>query len=116
MSTKFNEDILKAVANMGIEKTPTGKKFDEGKLRYDLIPPEFMEEVAKILTYGALKYSDNNWQNLDNFNSRFYAALERHLQAWRKGEDIDKESGLSHLSHAATNCLFLLWKEKQSEK
>lgn len=95
----------------GANNNNCAKKYDEGKLRYDLIPPEFTEQVAIILTYGALKYGDNNWQGLDNFNDRYYAALERHLQAWRKGEENDQESGFSHLAHAATNCLFLLWKE-----
>lgn len=85
------------------------KKYDKGKLRYDLIPPEMLEGIAEVLTYGANKYGDNNWQELEDFNNRYYAALERHLQAWRKGEDFDEESSLHHLAHAATNALFLYY-------
>ncbi len=88
------------------------KKFDEKKLRYDLIPPVVLEELAKVLTYGAEKYGDHNWKNLDNFEERYYSALMRHIQAHRKGEKNDKESGLSHLSHAFTNIAFLIFKEK----
>ena len=83
-----------------------GIKFDKEKLRYDLLPPEILEAAATILTFGA-----NNWQKLEDFNNRYYAALERHIQAWRKGEKVDKESGEPHLSHALVNVMFLLWNE-----
>ena len=89
--------------------TSKGKKFDSDKVRYDLIPQGVDEELAKILTFGAKKYGENNWQKLDNFNNRYYAAARRHLEAWRSGEDIDPESGEHHLSHALTNLAFLVW-------
>ena len=88
-----------------------GIKYDTSKVRWDLVPIDAIEEVAKILTFGSEKYGDNNWQDVDNFNDRYYAALLRHLVEWRKGNTIDPESGMSHLSHAATNAIFLLWNE-----
>lgn len=39
-----------------------GNKFDNGKLRYDLLPFASIDEVVKVLTFGAEKYVDNNWQ------------------------------------------------------
>lgn len=92
------------------------KKHDTDKLRYDLIPPECLESIAKILTFGADKYGANNWQGLEDFESRYYAALERHIQAWRMGEKIDPESGQPHLAHVACNAVFLLWKEVSQTK
>jgi len=86
-----------------------GKKFDGDKLRMDLIPPEVIEEIGKVLTYGAKKYGDNNWQNVEAY--RYKAALMRHYINWCKGEECDDESGLKHLSHMLTNVAFLLWKE-----
>jgi hypothetical protein len=86
-------------------------KLDDDKLRYELVPVEVEEELAKVLTYGAKKYKANSWQNVEPFNDRYYAALRRHVAAWRKGEVIDKESGLHHLSHALTCIAFLLSKE-----
>lgn len=88
-----------------------GIKHDQGKLRYDLLPPEPIEELVKILTHGAAKYGPNNWQGLDHFEDRYYAACMRHLQLWRQGERLDKDSGLSHLAHAMCCITFLLWKE-----
>lgn len=81
-------------------------KNDLGKLRYDLIPAHPMKELAKVLTFGANKYADRNWE-LGFPWSRAYAALQRHLNQWYAGEDIDPETGLSHLSHALCNLTFL---------
>ena len=89
----------------------SGVKNDEGKLRYDLIPAECLEELADIITYGADKYGENNWQSLDNFENRYYAALMRHLQSWRKSEKCDEESGKLHLSHALACIAFLVYNE-----
>lgn len=83
-----------------------GYKYDGNKLRYDLVPPEALEEIVKVLTFGAAKYTDRNWEKGINYG-RVYGALMRHMQAFWRGEDIDPESGLSHLSHAGC-CLFFL--------
>lgn len=89
-----------------------GRKFDREKERYDLIPIECIEDLAKILTMGSNKYDANNWQKLENGEERYFAALMRHLVASRKGDKIDEESGLSHLAHVMCNVVFLLWLEK----
>lgn len=82
-------------------------KFDTGKLRYSLIPPEATKALASVLTYGAKKYKPNNWQKAED-TERYVDALYRHLEAWRGGEEFDDESKLSHLSHALTNIAFLV--------
>ena len=89
-----------------------GKKYDTGKLRWDLLQYDCIEDVVKILTFGAEKYGPNNWQGVEPFEDRYFAALMRHLVAFRKGEKIDPESGLSHLAHAMCNVIFLSWNEK----
>ena len=84
-----------------------GVKFDTDKPRYDLIPPELLDGVAKVLTFGAAKYGDRNWeQGIDS--GRVFAALMRHMWAWWRGERDDPESGMSHLYHAACNVAFLI--------
>ena len=85
----------------------TFTKHDAGKLRYELIPPSAMRAIADVLTFGANKYSANNWKKVDD-PSRYVGALYRHLEAWRSGEELDPESGLPHLHHAITNLAFLI--------
>lgn len=82
-------------------------KFDRDKLRWDLVPWDAMEPVVRVLTHGAKKYGDRNWEAAFDW-SRPYAALLRHVTAWFRGEDNDPESGISHLAHAACNILFML--------
>ena len=87
-------------------------KYDKGKLQYGLIPPEVLEEMAKVLTYGAEKYGKDNWK-LNTDLDRYIDALYRHLAAWRMGEELDQESDLHHLSHAITNIAFLIYLTKE---
>ncbi len=82
-------------------------KLDDGKLMLDLIPPEAIEGLAEVLTYGAKKYEHRNWEKGFNW-MRVYASLQRHLLEFSKGNDIDEESGLSHLHHALANISFLV--------
>ena len=89
----------------------TGRKDDLGKPRWDLVPLAVIEQIAKVLTFGAAKYGANSWQRLEDAQSRYFAALMRHLTQWQSGEHIDKESGLPHLAHAACDLMFLLWFE-----
>lgn len=88
-------------------KELAGAKNDDGKIRYDLLPWHFLEQVAKAMTYGANKYGAYNYRK-GLVWSRQYAACERHIQSWRSGEDIDPESGLPHLALATANILMLM--------
>lgn len=90
-----------------------GRKADENKLRYSLIPPVTLKGMAEILTFGAEKYAPNNWQLVPNAETRYLDALYRHLEAWRSGEIIDTESGFNHLKHVLCNASFLLWFDEQ---
>lgn len=83
------------------------KKFDSDKVRMELLPPAALEQVAKVFTYGARKYSEENYLLGTNYR-RYCGAVLRHTWAFMRGEDMDPESGLSHLAHAACNCLMLL--------
>jgi len=83
-------------------------KNDRDKTRMDLLPPKALEGIAKIFTFGAKKYDDYNYKNGDGLDwSRPYAALMRHLNAWNDGEDLDPETGQSHLYHAGC-CIMML--------
>ena len=82
-------------------------KDDKGKLPYHLMPADAVEEVVRVLQFGAEKYGERNWERgLDH--SRCYAAIHRHAAAYWQGQDVDEDSGLLHTAHIATNGLFLL--------
>lgn len=90
-----------------LEGKALGMKFDDEKLRYDLLPPLALEETVKVLTFGARKYQPNNWQHVDDAHARYFAALQRHTWAWQQGEVVDPESGIHHLAHAMCCLMFL---------
>lgn len=83
------------------------KKFDQGKPDLSLIPRYPLEEVAKVLMFGANLYGRYNWRKGFNW-SRVIAATQRHINAFNDGEDVASDSDLSHLAHAICNLMFLL--------
>ncbi len=85
-----------------------GRKDDSEKSRWDLFPFDALEEVARVLSYGAKKYEPENWRKVEGGRWRYFGAALRHLSAWWLGEARDPESGLSHLAHATCCVLFLL--------
>lgn len=88
-----------------------GRKDDQGKLQWWLLPISAVEAIIRVLMFGAKKYAPNNWQKIDNAEERYFDAALRHLMAWRQGEKYDPESGHAHLAHAGCCILFMLWFE-----
>lgn len=64
------------------------------------IPVPVLLEVGLALKEGALKYGAHNWRVIGVRASVYYEAAFRHLGAWWEGEDIDPDSGLSHITKA----------------
>ena len=92
-----------------------GIKYDSGKPRYDLIPADALEEVAKVYAIGAKKYGDRNWEKGLRYGQLF-RALMSHAWGWWKGERDDKENKLHHLSSVVFCALGLLHYELNSGK
>lgn len=99
-----------------------GRKDDHGKARFELVPPEIVFAIARVLTFGASKYADRNWE-LGMSWGRVFGALMRHLWAWWGGKgpttksflfgELDDETGMSHLWHAACCIAFLVAYEER---
>lgn len=83
-----------------------GLRYNKGKLRYDLIHPVAQEGLARVLTKGAEKYAERNWEKGMSWTS-IIASLKRHLSAIEKGEDYDAETGFLHADHVQCNAHFL---------
>ena len=96
------------------EENHTGIKHDQGKPRFSLVPPLAEMEVVKVLTFGAEKYAPDNWRKIDPI--RYVDAAGRHINAHRRGEQADDESGLHHLAHAICCLMFQLEKALESEQ
>jgi hypothetical protein len=94
------------VKGSGKLKEPA-EKFDNGKPPLSLLPYGPLEEIAKVLDFGAKKYGTHNWCKGMSWSRLSDAAL-RHIFAWVWGEECDQETGFSHLAHAACCLLFLL--------
>jgi hypothetical protein len=86
-------------------------KFDGEKTRGELLDPLALEGLAKVLTFGAKKYSAHNWRSGFKW-SRLIGAMMRHLFAICRGEDTDPESGLPHIDHLGCCWMFLSWHMK----
>lgn len=93
------------------KKSAGGVKYDQEKPRMDLLDSYAITELAKVLTYGAKKYSAHNWRDGIQL-SRLIAASMRHLTALNGGETVDPETGLSHAAHLMCNAMFMTWNLK----
>lgn len=85
-----------------------GMKFDQNKPEYGLLPPKALEDVVKVLTFGAQKYGRDNWRLVEEAERRYFDAAQRHLWAWKRGQTFDTESGEPHLAHALCCIMFML--------
>lgn len=92
-----------------------GKKFDKEKNRLELIPPESLEELGWVYTYGAKKYADNNWLRGIDY-TRLLGAIKRHVLAIEKGQDIDPDFNVLHAAHAAWGLFALIYFSKHPER
>lgn len=110
-------DPLSALAEDAPAVPEEGKKYDKGKPQFSLLIPEFLEEMANILTYGAEKYGRENWKLVEP-TTRYVDARLRHALASDREQElaIDPDHGMSHEAAVAVNSMFIWWKKKQKEK
>lgn len=80
----------------------------EGKIPYDKIPWGVLADDAWVHAHGADKYGERNWRIDKILASTYEGAIMRHFMAWCLGEDIDPDSGKSHLTHIRACCAVIL--------
>ena len=75
--------------------------------QFSTIPMGVMAEVGASLFEGAAKYGRHNYRAKGVMASVYVDAIMRHLMQWWEGEDIDKESGQSHLTKLIAGAIVL---------
>lgn len=99
----------------------TARRYNAGKVRYELIPNEPLKYLAEVYTKGAEKYTDrddkgnitydgsDNWRKGMSWTS-VLASVKRHLQAWEAGEDFDSDPKMNthHLANASWGLFTLM--------
>ena len=91
----------------------TDYKTVEGKLPLQDIDPIAIRTLGEVLQYGIDKYGmENRTSYKHGIKETYIGALMRHLLAYQEGEEIDPESGLSHLKHLFFNAYVLIYLDK----
>lgn len=71
------------------------------------VPQTVMAEVGLALLEGACKYGKHNFRVIGVRSSIYYDAARRHMDRWWEGTDIDKDSGLNHITKAIASLVVL---------
>lgn len=82
------------------------KRFNKGKSRWSLVDFDAFVPMVQVLEFGAEKYDAHNWKRGLN-TTGICESMLRHIFAYMAGEDIDPESGISHIGHIQCNAMFL---------
>lgn len=110
-----NEYLEEQIAqNKRLTSSTGGQKEAKDETYDDMYFPAFRER-ARVYAMGAKKYSRGNYRKGYPMSLSF-SAMMRHIVAWQSGEDLDPESGLSHLAHAGwhvDNLMHLLWEHPE---
>ncbi len=99
------EKIQAAVESVS-DKRKQAERHNQGKPQYSLIDLECLTPCVEVLEFGAKKYARNNWKK-GMPREQIIDSLLRHVGALLRGEELDPESGLSHIGHVQCNALFL---------
>lgn len=103
----FNHLDIGPDSVMYVSELETATKHNAGKIRLELIPPSAIDAMGRAFTYGAEKYADYDWAKGFDWEVLIGSA-SRHFNDFRKGNDIDEESGLHQLDLLMANIAMLI--------
>lgn len=91
-----------------VENSKGSKRHNKGKPQVSQLSPEFILDLANLMTKTAEsgKYEEFNWTKGQNYRTA-YDSLQRHMLAYYSGEDIDPDSGFPHLLCAGANLMIM---------
>ena len=88
-----------------INDSEKAARFNEGKPQWSLVHFKSLEPMIRVLEFGTLKYAPRNWQKSMPLD-KILESMQRHLAALFDGEEVDSESGISHMGHIQANAMF----------
>lgn len=104
-SASFFERAMAAPGSL--PSTNPKRAFGVKKPSPQFVPPVAIIQESVVMALGAAKYGPYNWQDDPVDATTYYSAAMRHLLQWFSGEDVDQESGASHLAHVRA-CMAIL--------
>lgn len=94
ITDSYPDDNPKTV--LGVQKVPM-----------HLVPPSAKIALANAFADGATKYGPYNWREKKVSASVYYAAAQRHMDAWWDGEEVSDDALVHHIDHAMA-CLGII--------
>jgi hypothetical protein len=89
-----------------VYETGASRSADVRGVRYDLVPPEGIEAVAKAMYVGSINHGDHNWKKGLKHSVYINHAL-RHINLYMQGKSEE-----DHIGHALANLMMLVWNAK----
>lgn len=102
----YSPNITPTTPPFVLAETGDKLRLDDGKERFDLLPPEALFALSALYTRGAKKYAARGWEEGMDWG-RCFSALMRHAWKWMRGEDYDPETGAHHMIAVAWNAFAL---------
>ena len=112
-SEKCSGEAYKKLGTFLKHDADTGVKYDKDKIQPSLIDPEFLRELARLLTIGARKYAPDNWKRVKDGKERYKDAMFRHFIDLLSGAKVDPETKIPLPIVVACNAMFYRWFERQ---
>lgn len=100
MSHHFEEHDALTFHSLETKATNPKDLIGTRKAPLSTVPMGVVVEMGVGMLEGAAKYGRHNYRCAGVRSSVYFDALMRHMIAWWEGEDIDQDSGLSHVTKA----------------
>lgn len=89
------------------------ERFNQSKLRWNLVDFQSTAEMLKVLEFGANKYAPDNWKK-GLHREETLESIQRHLIELFNNKEFDDESKLHHMGHIMCNAMFYLYHHRNN--
>ena len=111
MDIKLADPTIFATKEEVTESKGGSLRYNKGKPQFSHLSPEFISDMMALMTKSSDKYGYLNWTKAQDVRTAS-DSLMRHFLKFQQGEDLDDESGYSHITHVAVNAM-IIWQNLQ---